>query len=132
MRITRVVYTHGNCGVTFHSKGRGEKSYLATCAIIFDDCFRINDVRLFCKESLENAYLVLPSRQDTFREVSVCNKKYLLSMPKWWSKINTPYCEYYHPLKTDFYKYMLQVVLEGYKSCLKDGSCVYHPRRLYG
>lgn len=81
---------------------------------------------------MENAYLVLPSRQDTFREVSVCNKKYLLSMPKWWSKINTPYCEYYHPLKNDFYKYMLQVVLEGYKSCLKDGSFVYHPRRLYG
>lgn len=132
MEITRVVYTQGNCGVTFHLKGDGDKSYLATCAIIFDDCFRINDIRLFCKESLENAYLVLPSRQDTFREVSLSNRKSKLSMPKWWTRVSSPYCEYYHPLKNDFYQYMLQVVLDGYKSCLEDGSFVYYPGRLYG
>ena len=100
MKITRVIY---------YDWFINEK-ILIKCSIIFEDCLKLNDIRLGKND--KGYFLILPSKQDIYNIVSKLNDGRYVEFPK--NELSKQYEEFYHPLNRDFYLYMLNTVVEGY------------------
>ena len=106
MNVTRVV---------FYAKDRNKKA-LAACSVVLDDELRLNDLLLFKGE--KGYFLILPSRQDVYQDVKKLNDGIEVVFPK-----NTldgtnskkKYEEFYHPLKGDLYKKILDAVVAEFE-----------------
>lgn len=118
MNITRIVFIDINTD--------SSRQYLATCSIVLEDCLKLTGIRLFRKTGSESEYyLVFPSKQDVYREVSKVNKDIEVKFPENTYKNGKGekkmYEEFFFPLNKKFYSYILEVILEGYNEC-KDGE----------
>ena len=109
MNVTRVV---------FYAKKRDKKS-LAVCSVILNDELRLNDLTLFKNEN--GYFLTLPSRQDVYQEVQALNPGVEVQFPKnsiIGTKGKKKYEEFYHPLKGELYKQILDTVVSEYEKSL--------------
>lgn len=115
MKITKVVYY------------KGEFKSLINCSIVFDDCLKISDIRLYRRD--DHYYLVFPSKQDVYTEVRELNGGDVL-VPKSHFKESTShtktYEEFVYPVETAFYAYLLETVVSGYLLKKTNGN-VYRP-----
>lgn len=116
MKITRVILSTESCGC------------LTECSVIFDDCLKLNYIRLFKKDSY---YLVLPSKQDLESEIlKLLSKKYLIKLKEGFEEENTngkekAYEEFFYPLDKQFYLNMLNTVVYCYKEHKNSGKTVF-------
>lgn len=117
MIITRVLFKKP-VGSTIKS--------LAICDIVLGDCLRVADIRLFKNE--DGYYLVFPSKQDVYQNISMLNPDLEIQYPTAVSGCSKgKYEEFYHPVSTEFYEKLLSVVVDGYKLYKKNGSWNYVP-----
>lgn len=121
MKISRIV---------FEKESENKPKPLARCYVVLDDCLRLNNICLYHNE--KGYYLVLPSKQDLYREVQEVNEGIKLELPKNKNDLvsgeNKKYEEFYHPLSNSFYKTLLNEVLHGYRWCKKKELLVYRPK----
>lgn len=93
------------------------------CSVVFDDCMVLKDIRL-CQSHEKGYFLIFPSKQNLYNELEKYNKdlgidieypkmKHGKGGKKLWE-------EYFYPISSEFYKYMLSTVIEGYESFADD------------
>lgn len=114
VKITRVL---------FEKEDKNDKS-LAVCSIIFDDSLKLNGIKLYKSEE-KGYYLVLPSKQDDYREVQELNPDVKLNVP-----VNKDpkkqYEEFFFPLDSLLYKSMLRTVTYCFEKFKEEGRLSFH------
>lgn len=118
MKVSRVIFQENN-------KCKG--SFLAVCSIVLDEQLRLNDIRVYMgKDGKE--YLVMPSKQDICKDIIKMNKLEEIKTPvNCTGSENCKYDEYFHPVDSDLYREMLEVVVNGYKRFRETGKQSYRP-----
>lgn len=119
MKVTRVVFQH--------LVKEGDKQFLGLVSVVLDDCLRLNRIRLFKRG--EKCYLILPSDKDIFDSIVEANEGVELVMPEEpsSSKSKKVYNEFYNPVESSFYSYLLNTILDGYDYCVENGKNCYIP-----
>ena len=80
---------------------------LAICSIVFEDCLKLNNIRLF--KNKKGYYLVLPSKQDVYQEMQDLNNNNII-IPQCERK-EKQYDEFFFPLENELYELMLNTIL---------------------
>lgn len=108
MQVTRVIY---------HTD-RVYKGALTVCSIVFDDCLLLNDI---CLYKQKDYFITYPSKQDVYNAVGELNEGVNILYPTntKYGKGNKSFEEYFHPLTKEFYSYVLECVVKGYKEYKK-------------
>lgn len=121
MKVTRVI---------INKSVEGHGTFLASCSIVLDGCLRLNDIRLF-KNPTKGYYLILPSKQDVYKEVQSLNEGVDIQIPckdlEECESKKKLYDEYFHPVESSFYKEILGVIKDGFKKFEKTGCIEYRP-----
>lgn len=99
---------------------------LADCAVVLDDCLRLNNIRLYSKDN--EYFLVFPSKQDVVQDVERLNPDVKLTIPVD-GMLNKKgvYKEFFHPVDSFLYYHILETIVEGYKYKVETGNVVYIP-----
>lgn len=119
MKVSRVI---------FHPEGCCRGSLLATCSVILDECLRLNNIRLYSNKSSGEKYLVLPSKQDVYRNIKELNPNKNITFPEnSVSCKNKKYEEYFNPVEISMYRELLNTIVEGYKNFTDTGKTSYRP-----
>jgi DNA-binding cell septation regulator SpoVG len=98
------------------------KKAVTMCAVVLADALRINDIALYKKKESGEYYLVMPSRQDVYKEVQTMNKGTQLRLPKnvmEEQEGRKSYEEYFFPLSKELYYAVLDAVKSEYEATLK-------------
>lgn len=117
MNITKIVFIDVNSDC--------KRQYLATCSIVVEDCLKLTGIRLFRKaDSDDEYYLVFPSKQDIYKEVSKLNEDKDVVFPENTCKNGKgekkAYEEFFFPLNKKFYSYILKSIVDGYNMVCDD------------
>ena len=120
MNITRVIFNTEAC----------KSKAIADCEVVFDDCFKVAGICMYKKED-GSYYLTFPSKQDIYREVEELNEKGIVT-PKNRRKERggngKEYEEFFYPVDSLFYDYLLSVLVAGLESCPKGRArVIYRP-----
>lgn len=123
MNITKIEYKE--------PRGYSKPMPLAVCTVVLDDCLMLTNIKL-CRGKEQGYYLVLPSKQDVLNEVQAMNshRNVDLVLPgstEYDHQGNAKWDEYFHPVKSDFYKELRDVMVKGYLTCKKSMSNCYKP-----
>lgn len=119
MEITRIIYNDAK---------NYPKNVLAVCSVIFDDVFKITGLCLCEKFDDGSKFIVMPSEVGTVKQIEKLNPETSFNLPEFRLQSNKDRCEeFYHPVSSDFYKSLLEAVVEGYLSYRNLGKCSYRP-----
>lgn len=104
MKITKVQY---------YLIERKTNSYpLAKCTVVMDDQLKLEGIRLY--DGAKGKYVAYPERfrstEDNPRDIRLRHKN-----------------EFFHPVERDFSFYIENVIIEGYRKLVEQGSFVYYP-----
>lgn len=114
MNVTRVVY---------YESDNLNVGQLVSCAVILDECLRLNDIRLYM-DDVKGYFLVLPNKHDIYKEVARVNKK-KIAMPV--GSETKHFGELYHPVDSSFYSSLVDVIVSGYENYKETGKRSYRP-----
>lgn len=106
-------------------KGTKQTKALAVVSIVLDNCLKLDHIRLYRKPE-GKYYLVFPSVQDVSQQLQKNNPNVVIKCPKR-EKCEKKWDEFYFPMKSEFYEYLLEVVLDGYKVYRKEGKRSFYP-----
>lgn len=114
MKVTRVIF-----------EKTGQTKALAVCSVVIENSLKLKHIRLYRNQE-GKYYLIFPSIQDVSQQIQRDNPNLVIkcieredSRKKW--------DEFYIPLKSDFYSYLLSTVLEGYKLYIEESRRVFLP-----
>lgn len=112
MKVTKVV---------IHKILEGSSSQ-AICSAVLDDCLKLSDI-LLCKND-EGYFLILPSKQDVYKEVNALNDgvsiKYPVNRREKYNSDIKRFEEFYHPVSRDFYISLRDSIIDAYLKCKKN------------
>lgn len=124
MSISRILFDSiydGDCGCL-----------LGTVDVFVEDCLRIKGIRLFVS-AIKGYYLIFPSKQDLCSSIETLNPNVDIKFPDEVSMVGEnnkrSYDEYFFPVNSEYYKYLLEVITDAYNYCLSKGKLSYHPRK---
>lgn len=110
MEITRVEYKI--------NEDNKDPKLLAVCDVVLDNCLMLSYIRL-CQGQDGKFYLILPSKQDVFKELGVYNLKQGNAV-KYPDRVHKPnskkfvWDEFFHPVTREFYTFLCDTLVEGY------------------
>lgn len=105
MKVTKVIV---------HKVLEGSSSQ-AICSAVLDDCLKLSDI-LLCKND-EGFFLILPSKQDVYKEVNTLNEGISIKYPVNHREKCKRFEEFYHPVSRDFYIYLRDSIVDAYLKC---------------
>lgn len=105
MKVTKVIV---------HKMLEGSSSQ-AICSAVLDDCLKLSDI-LLCKND-EGFFLILPSKQDVYKEVNALNDGASIKYPANHREKCKRFEEFYHPVSRDFYIYLRDSIVDAYLKC---------------
>lgn len=124
MSVSRIVFNSihdGDCGCL-----------LGSVDVFIEDCLRVRNVRLFAS-AIKGYYLVFPSKQDLYSSIEKLNPDIQIKFSEVQGGTDADgkrlYDEYFFPVNSEYYKYLLEVITDAYNYCLPREKTSYHPRK---
>jgi hypothetical protein len=98
------------------------------CDVVIEDSLKLCDICLYKNDS-SDYFLVFPSKQDVYRDVQLFNKEEVKFPPlsSACTSRKKQFEEFYYPMSSDFYKELLQLVVDGYLLSKKTKKNSYIP-----
>lgn len=99
VKITRVKY---------YDLGKHKRdSFLGRCSVVIGDVLMLNEILILSGNGGD--YIVMPSRETNT------------------GGMNNHTEDVFHPVDRNYFSYMVETILEGYRICRDTGKCVYRP-----